>query len=647
MGTKSVARKGQEREKLKNDEIDSSVASVGQGLSLSNEKKKTKTKKHEAKGNDNKICAAEEVDANVNNNEIEKDKKKEKKKRKSEKSDADMESHKDGKQDKAVDNGREVSASEAGLKEDQTGLGVNMGLQESGVGKDRKKDHKEKKSRGKTDSSFSVINILENELRVNEGQKVSGREDVSKKNSGENGDQKKKKNKKKKMREDGSDAQVVTSVTDRKDVERENFNHDKNIVVDVESSGKERKKKEQQRDVDLEATSLKPISETPGSKCNAIEGIGGNIDSAGHKKGEGKLGVNALNRDEKKKKKKSKKRKRVQGTVEDIDATNSIEKSTPKGTSKKVSFSEEVEVFPSSDGPSDDGTVQEEELVRGKRFSRKEDEMVKEAVLKYIKNHELGEDGLEMILHCKKYPEIKSCWKEIGTALPWRPYESVYYRAHILFERAEKRSWTEDEYEVVRKFHEKYGSDWRTLADALGKHRFHVKDAWRRIKVINRKKGKWSQEEYQTLFELVNVDLRMKAFEENRKSKHGMLRDNISWTAISEKLGSRTTPMCCIKWYDQLTSPMVAEGKWLDVDDYHLVMALYDLDACCMEDVDWDSLLEHRPGEVCRKRWNQMVKHLGENGNMSFADQVQALIERYCPDVLEARVAYYSKPIVN
>ncbi|XP_065859100.1 RNA polymerase I termination factor-like [Euphorbia lathyris] len=290
--------------------------------------------------------------------------------------------------------------------------------------------------------------------------------------------------------------------------------------------------------------------------------------------------------------------------------------------------------------------VEPVELVRGKRFSREEDETVKEAVLSYIDKHELGEEGLNMVLKCKKYPQVRNCWKEIGAVLPWRPCESVYYRAHILFERDENRKWTEEECDLVLKFYEKYGPDWRTLGDALGKHRFHVKDAWRRLNVANKKRGKWSQDEYQSLFDLVNMDLRMKAFEE-RKSKHGMLRDNICWTAISKQMGTRANPVCCMKWYDSLTSPLVAEGKWADVDDYRLLIALDDVDACCMENVDWDSLLEHRPGDVCRRRWNQMVKHLGEQQNGSFAEHVEVLMKRYCPDVLEAREAYYSKPIVD
>ncbi|KAI3809927.1 hypothetical protein L1987_19530 [Smallanthus sonchifolius] len=247
---------------------------------------------------------------------------------------------------------------------------------------------------------------------------------------------------------------------------------------------------------------------------------------------------------------------------------NNTEKPKAKSKSKKVSFSGQVEVFPAS----------EKQTAKG--------------------------DGL---------------------------VRAVYYRAHILFEWGEARSWTPEEIELLKKFHEEHGNNWKKLAEELGKHRFHVKDTWRRVKLENLKAGKWSQEEYQNLYDLVNLDLQIKINgEENRNSKHGMLRDNIPWTAISEKLTTRSDAICWMKWYNQLTSSLVAEKKWCDADDYRMIGALYEMDAACVEDVDWDNVLEHRPGDICLKRWNQMVKHIGDHGSKSFAEQVDILAKRYC-----------------
>ncbi|KAI3986850.1 hypothetical protein MKX01_014551 [Papaver californicum] len=204
-----------------------------------------------------------------------------------------------------------------------------------------------------------------------------------------------------------------------------------------------------------------------------------------------------------------------------------------------------------------------------------------------------------MILNCKKNSNVKNYWREIAAALPWRPYLSVYKRAHLLFERAESRNWTEDEKACILKFHEKHGPDYKTMAN---------------------------QAEYQILFDLVNKDLRMCAYEE-RKSKYGLLRDNIGWQAISHTLATRTDVSCCYKWYTKLSSSMVKEGIWADVDDYQLLNELFKLDACCVGD-----------------RWRQMVNHIGEHGIKSFTQQVEVLAKRYCPELLETREAFDSMP---
>ncbi|KAJ0508165.1 putative transcription factor MYB-HB-like family [Helianthus annuus] len=348
-----------------------------------------------------------------------------------------------------------------------------------------------------------------------------------------------------------------------------------------------------------------------------------------------------IKKTDKKKKKKTKKTESVVNNTEKPKA-----KSKSKSKSKKVSFSGHVEVFPTSDTEPEKQT-NEDGLVRGKRFTPEEDAIIKQAVLDYVTTKGLGDEGLKMVLNCRSHKGMKHCWQEIGLCIPYRPHTAVYYRAHNLFERAETRSWTSEEIESLKEFHEKYGNDWKKIAEELGKHRFHVKDTWRRIKLANLKGGRWSQEEYQNLYDLVNLDLQMKiSGEEKKKSKHGMLRDNIPWTAISEKLSTRSDATCCEKWYNQLTSSLVAEKKWSDADDYRMIGALYELDAACVDDVDWDNVLEHRPGDVCLKRWNQMVKHIGDYGSKTFGEQVDILAERYCPDLAETREVWDKKPVV-
>ncbi|KAK6920554.1 hypothetical protein RJ641_014232 [Dillenia turbinata] len=210
---------------------------------------------------------------------------------------------------------------------------------------------------------------------------------------------------------------------------------------------------------------------------------------------------------------------------ETVEMDNVSENPKPKQKSKRVTFSTHVEVFPSSTGfemekqkegleqhstsltseieeqkegleqHSAEEQVGRERVYRGS-FSEEEDAIIKEAVEKYVKEHDLGENLAD------ENPQLRGCWKEIGAALPHRPWVSIYKRAHNLYERDDKREWTTEEYELIQRYHEEHGSDWKTLADALGKHRVHLKDVWRRIKLRNEKRGYWSQDEYQKLFDL-------------------------------------------------------------------------------------------------------------------------------------------------
>ncbi|KAD3066832.1 hypothetical protein R6Q59_018968 [Mikania micrantha] len=332
-------------------------------------------------------------------------------------------------------------------------------------------------------------------------------------------------------------------------------------------------------------------------------------------------------------------------TIKSVE--NNKEKSKAKSKSKRVSFSGHVEFFPILETERDKLATKADGLLRGKRFTPEEDEIIKQAVLDYIAAKGLEDEvGLKMVLNCRSHKGVKQCWKEIGLCLPYRPYVAIYFRAHNLFERGEARSWKPEEIELLKELQKKYGNDWKKLAQEFGRHRIHVKDTWRKIRPENLKLGKWSQEEYQSLYDLVNLDLQMKIHsEDNKNLKHGMLRDNIPWTAISEKLTTRNVSTCCEKWYSQLTSSLVAEKKWSDADDYRMIGALCEIDAACVEDVDWDNVLEHRPGEICLKRWNQMVKHIGDYASKSFGERVDILAKRYCPDLAEIREVWDNKPV--
>ncbi|KAG8378893.1 hypothetical protein BUALT_Bualt07G0031900 [Buddleja alternifolia] len=218
---------------------------------------------------------------------------------------------------------------------------------------------------------------------------------------------------------------------------------------------------------------------------------------------------------------------------------------------------------PPDDSHPEKGDNKEDNLVRGKRFTQEEDEVV----FKYILERKLGEQGLDMVLNCKKYPNVKRCWKEIGTTYP-TDYIGQFING--------LKSYLEGP----------------RIVNGLKKS---VKGFLHTKKSMGTGERHWqmNMEDIDKLFSLVNYDLQLKVSEEKR-SRHGMSRDNICWTAVSDKLSSRFQANCCLKWYCQLASPMVSEGLWADIDDFRLVSVLFNFDARCIEDVEWDHLLDHR-----------------------------------------------------
>ncbi|KAG0490403.1 hypothetical protein HPP92_007266 [Vanilla planifolia] len=304
-----------------------------------------------------------------------------------------------------------------------------------------------------------------------------------------------------------------------------------------------------------------------------------------------------------------------------------------KQKAKKVSFSSEVEeLLP--DRSSYKGTVPDTSRW-GKRYSPEEDDLIRNAVTNYIEDHQLGDQGLHMVLNFMSYrKQIRDCWDVIAASLPGRSKVSVCGRARTLFLRSEERKWLPEELRFVKRFYTKYGRKWKECAAILGRHPGHVRDAWRRVNNPHQKLGQWSQDEYQRLFDLVNMDLRMKVFEE-KKRLHPLIRDNISWEAISSKFVTRRSNFCCKKWYNDLASSMINEGLWSNLDDHKLITKLQEADPYCIEDVDWDNLLENRSGQLCRKRWYQMIRHIVGFWRMSFAEQLEILSQRYYPEMIE------------
>lgn len=110
--------------------------------------------------------------------------------------------------------------------------------------------------------------------------------------------------------------------------------------------------------------------------------------------------------------------------------------------------------------------------MRGKRLTKEEDTILKEAVYSYITDHNLGEDGLERVLQTRKYSQLRGCWGDIGAAISYRPYVAVYSRAQVLFRRSDKSKRVKEEIVMIREHQAEQGNRLKNCRKSLG----HIPD---------------------------------------------------------------------------------------------------------------------------------------------------------------------------
>ncbi|KAL3695607.1 hypothetical protein R1sor_009683 [Riccia sorocarpa] len=265
-------------------------------------------------------------------------------------------------------------------------------------------------------------------------------------------------------------------------------------------------------------------------------------------------------------------------------------------------------------------------------FTKEEDEKVKTAVYDYIKGKKWGEaDGMEKLLRSRMNFERRGAWVEIAKCLP-RPVKQIYARAHILFSDLKTGTWSEEEEEKLKELHALHGRDWKTIEKFMGRSGQLCKDKWRKLRLAPiLQRGRWKEEELDRLCKYVRWSLKLKE-QLGRQKSHRILRDDINWEPIADKLGRHSTS-CAVTWYERLASSLVVEGSWANGDDRRLLRSLMESGASSEEAVDWDTLLDDRDGLTCERRWYQMKRLLSDQ-HAPFEDKLEHLIRRYAPDLI-------------
>ena len=122
---------------------------------------------------------------------------------------------------------------------------------------------------------------------------------------------------------------------------------------------------------------------------------------------------------------------------------------------------------------------------------------------------------------------------------------------------------------------------------------------------------------------------------------------SLHWIFLTTNQASKG--WCCLCWRCWL-----GETSWsqvLLIADfastvcwYYLVVFIngpYLLEQLVFVHLSYNDGLFHlfRSGELCRQRWNQMVRMIGGHREKPFIEQVEVLARRYCPEMLDYRKA--------
>ena len=175
------------------------------------------------------------------------------------------------------------------------------------------------------------------------------------------------------------------------------------------------------------------------------------------------------------------------------------------------------------------------EIKKGK-FSKKENEILMNAIDEYCKTHGIQKQSLaEQDL---RSANIRGCWTELAACLPNRNSHSIYGHAiRMIHAGNHKGKWSNEEVEKLTQLVGLHGNKWKFIGEQLGRYWLSVRDKWRGIKNKNYKKGHWSPEEEEKLIELVRAH---HSHEHNQKPYERLApKDRIYWEKIASLFPTR------------------------------------------------------------------------------------------------------------
>jgi len=324
-------------------------------------------------------------------------------------------------------------------------------------------------------------------------------------------------------------------------------------------------------------------------------------------------------------------------------------------------------------------------------FSTAENDLIRQGVISWAQARNLSTTDFSWIFTGtgQRSSEILGLWKHVALALPWRRIKSVALAGNrLLHPYAKNSKWSPEKDEELRSLVAELGhGNWSEIGARMKKTRANIKVRYTQLFVYSKsKKGFWTTDEENKLRNAVEeflqarkeaeeaeeaersaaVSMHMHAnkniSESNgagpsggnisadavpntttpasppnfeRKIERRRVLDNITWSSIAQKVGTRNAFQCFYKWYGQLSPSMIIRGDWGRGDDKSMLKALWRLGDIAEYEVQWDKLVPKRTTQQARRRWRLMIKGVPEYKEKEFSDVVEYLVNKHIPYLVE------------
>ncbi|KZV87371.1 hypothetical protein EXIGLDRAFT_620771 [Exidia glandulosa HHB12029] len=271
-------------------------------------------------------------------------------------------------------------------------------------------------------------------------------------------------------------------------------------------------------------------------------------------------------------------------------------------------------------------------LLKKGKFSKIEENAIREAIEKYRVEHNLTQDELtDLIFRKHKGGEASDgFWQEATLAVPQRGVTGVYHYVKRQYHPLGKQGkWSDDEDEALLHAVGDLGQAWEKVSEQVGRPASDCRDRYRNHLVHrdSRVVGKWSAEEEAELTRIVR---------EQTLDKGKSADSDVFWSVVSEKMGNkRSRQQCRMKWTDSLNRVVKSDGcnpRWSQRDGLLLVQRVAALNVNHDSEIQWTKLNDDSwniwSAHQLQRRWERLKRPVKGHEQMSLSELLEILKDK-------------------